>query len=61
MTVPCVAVGGITVENGGPLAKIGADFVAVCAGVWQHPERPVAAVAQFQHLLHPSAGTLNEA
>jgi thiamine-phosphate pyrophosphorylase len=60
MTVPCVAVGGITVENSGPLTKVGADFLAVCAGVWQHPEGPAAAVAQFQRLLHPSAGALNE-
>ena len=53
MTVPCVAIGGITVENCRPLIEAGADFLAVCGGVWQHPSGPVAAVAQFQHLLGP--------
>jgi thiamine-phosphate pyrophosphorylase len=56
MTVPCVAIGGITIENSRPLIKAGADFLAVCAGVWQHPEGPAAAVARFRHLLHSSAG-----
>jgi thiamine-phosphate pyrophosphorylase len=58
MMVPCVAVGGITVENGGPLIKAGADFLAVCTGVWQHREGPATAVAHFQRLLHSSAGAL---
>ncbi len=53
MTVPCVAIGGITVENCRPLIEAGADFLAVCGGVWQHPSGPVAAVAQFQQLLGP--------
>jgi thiamine-phosphate pyrophosphorylase len=44
MTVPCVAIGGITVENCAPLIEAGADFIAVSAGVWQHPEGPAAAV-----------------
>jgi thiamine-phosphate pyrophosphorylase len=47
MTVPCVAIGGITVENCRPLAAAGADFLAVSAGVWSHPEGPAAAVAAF--------------
>lgn len=44
MQVPCVAIGGITPENAGALAKAGADFVAVSAGVWTWPAGPAAAV-----------------
>lgn len=42
--VPCVAIGGITVANCRPLVEAGADFLAVSAGVWAHPEGPGAAV-----------------
>jgi thiamine-phosphate pyrophosphorylase len=45
MEVPCVAIGGITAANAAPLATAGADFLAVSAGVWAHPEGPAAAVA----------------
>ncbi|NBB16542.1 thiamine phosphate synthase [Caulobacter sp. SLTY] len=44
MEIPCVAIGGITAENAGPLAAAGADFVAVSGGVWGHPDGPTAAV-----------------
>jgi len=44
MEVPCVAIGGITAENAAPLAAAGADFLAVSAGVWNHPEGPAEAV-----------------
>jgi thiamine-phosphate pyrophosphorylase len=44
METPCVAIGGITVENARTLAAAGADFLAVSAGVWAHPEGPAAAV-----------------
>lgn len=44
---PCVAIGGITVENCRPLVSAGADFLAVSAGVWAHPKGPAAAVAAF--------------
>jgi thiamine-phosphate pyrophosphorylase len=47
MLTPCVAIGGITVENCRPLAAAGADFLAVSAGVWRHPAGPAAAVAAF--------------
>jgi thiamine-phosphate pyrophosphorylase len=50
MTVPCVAIGGITVENARPLIDAGADFLAVCAGVWNHPNGPAAAVRAFNAL-----------
>ncbi len=50
MTTPLVAIGGITVENAAPVIKAGADFIAVSAGVWRHPEGPRAAVAAFNAL-----------
>lgn len=48
--VPCVAIGGITVENAGPLVSAGADFLAVSNGVWGHPDGPAAAVRGFNRL-----------
>ncbi len=50
MVVPCVAIGGIMVENAMPLVEAGADFLAVSAGVWNHPEGPAAAVNRFNAL-----------
>lgn len=47
MVVPCVAIGGITVENARTLVEAGADFLAVVAGVWDHPQGPAAAVKAF--------------
>jgi thiamine-phosphate pyrophosphorylase len=49
MLIPCVAIGGITIDNCRPLVAAGADFLAVSAGVWAHPEGPAAAVAAFTH------------
>ncbi|TVR96723.1 MAG: thiamine phosphate synthase [Rhodospirillales bacterium] len=51
MTVPCVAIGGITVANCRVLVEAGADFLAVSAGVWDHPEGPAAAVRAFNEVL----------
>ncbi len=45
--VPCVAIGGITPENAAPIIAAGADFLAISAGVWNHPDGPAAAVAAF--------------
>lgn len=50
-TVPCVAIGGITVENSPPLIAAGADFLAVCGGVWNHPQGPGEAVRAFNRLM----------
>lgn len=50
MVVPCVAIGGITVENAKPVVEAGADFLAVSAGVWAHPHGPAAAVKAFSGL-----------
>jgi thiamine-phosphate pyrophosphorylase len=54
MEVPCVAIGGITVENAAALVEAGADFLAVSQGVWGHPEGPAAAVKEFTKILKPS-------
>jgi thiamine-phosphate pyrophosphorylase len=50
MVVPCVAIGGITVENAPVLIEAGADFLAVSAGVWEHRNGPAAAVKAFNGL-----------
>ena len=50
MVVPCVAIGGITVDNAKPLIEAGADFIAVSSGVWNHPNGPAAAVQAFNAL-----------
>lgn len=50
MEVPCVAIGGITLDNARPLIEAGADFLAVSAGVWDHKDGPAAAVAGFNKL-----------
>jgi len=49
--IPSVAIGGITPENGRVLVEAGADFLAVCNAVWNHPQGPTAAVAAFQDVL----------
>jgi thiamine-phosphate pyrophosphorylase len=51
MTVPCVAIGGITPENCAPLVEAGADFLAVVTAVWNHPEGPGAAVRAFDRMI----------
>jgi thiamine-phosphate pyrophosphorylase len=50
MEIPCVAIGGITVENCAPLVAAGADFLAVVSGVWNYPEGPAAAVTAFNQV-----------
>lgn len=44
MTVPSVAIGGITAENCAPLVEAGADFLAVVTSVWNHAGGPAAGV-----------------
>ena len=48
METPCVAIGGITAGNAASLAQAGADFLAVSAGVWAHPQGPAAAVKAIE-------------
>jgi len=54
-TVPCVAIGGVTVENCEPLVKAGADFIAVSRGVWDYPQGPAAAVRDFNAVFAKSS------
>ncbi len=56
--LPCVAIGGITVDNGAALAQAGADFLAVASGVWGHRDGPAAAVAAFNAMLDDAAGDI---
>ncbi len=55
MTVPCVAIGGITVENCKVLVEAGTDFLAVVTGVWGFSAGPAAAVAAFNEIFARSA------
>ena len=48
--VPCVAIGGITADNAADLLRAGADYLAVCEGVWGHADGPAAAVQEFAAL-----------
>ncbi len=56
MTVPSVAIGGITVDNCRSLVEAGADFLAVSAGVWEHPDGPAAAVRGFNEIIRGDRG-----
>jgi thiamine-phosphate pyrophosphorylase len=47
VTVPCVAIGGIKIDNCAPLVRAGADFLAVVTAIWDHVDGPGAAVAAF--------------
>lgn len=44
MTLPCVAMGEVTLAQVGGLSSAGADFVALGQAVWDHPDGPAAAV-----------------
>jgi thiamine-phosphate pyrophosphorylase len=48
--VPCVAIGGITQENCGPLVEAGADFLSVIGAIWNYPAGPGAAVRAFNEV-----------
>ena len=50
--IPCVAIGGINADNAAGLARAGADFVAVSAAVWRHPEGPAAGVRALNAALN---------
>ena len=53
--LPCVAIGGVTPDNAGPLVAAGADFLAVSGAVWNHPDGPGAGVAAFRDVLASKA------
>ena len=52
--LPCVAIGGITPANCGPLVQAGADFLAVSGAVWNGDE--VAAVRAFHEAIAAARG-----
>ena len=53
--LPCVAIGGITAANCGPLVEAGADMIAVSAAVWEHPEGPATAVRDLNAAIAAAA------
>ena len=56
MTVPVVAIGGITPENCVPLVAAGADFIAVVSAVWECPDGPGKAVGDFNRAIAAARG-----
>jgi thiamine-phosphate pyrophosphorylase len=54
--IPCVAIGGITVDNVAPIVAAGADFVAVSSAVWANPTGEAAAVRAFLDQLLTNTG-----
>ena len=48
--LPCVAIGGITPDNGRLLVEAGADFLAICQSVWGKDD-PANAVRAFAEVL----------
>ena len=51
MEPPCVAIGGITIDNAEPLLEAGADFIAVSSGIWNYVDGPQKAVKAFNKLM----------
>ena len=49
--LPCVAIGGITIDNAKTLVDAGADFLAVSGGVWAYRDGPGAAVRAFAEIV----------
>lgn len=60
-TVPCVAIGGISVENCGVLIRAGADFLAVISAIWSHPCKPETIVTNFNKEIAAQSHTTNSA
>ncbi len=50
MEAPCVAIGGITVENCPPLVSAGTDFISVVSAIWDCPDGPGHAVQAFNKI-----------
>lgn len=57
MTVPVVAIGGITVDNCRPLISAGADFLAVVAGIWNYVDGPEQSVNLFNQIISETPRT----
>lgn len=58
MELPAVAIGGITAGNCAPLVAAGADFLAVSAAVWQHPEGAAAGVRAMNEAIKAASEIL---
>ncbi len=54
--LPCVAIGGITAANCGPLVRAGADFLAVVGAVWSCAEGPAAGVRAMNAAIAAASG-----
>lgn len=50
VVIPSVAIGGITVDNAKHVIEAGADFIAVCSGVWDYKDGPAKAVSRLSAL-----------
>ncbi|HPF47807.1 MAG: thiamine phosphate synthase [Alphaproteobacteria bacterium] len=50
--IPCVAIGGINADNAAEMADAGADFIAVCSGVWDDANGPAEAVRKINKILN---------
>jgi len=48
--LPCVAIGGITVDNAASVIEASADFIAVSGGVWTYKDGPEKAVKALSAL-----------
>jgi len=55
--VPCVAIGGITLNNAETLIDAGADFLAVVSAVWDADGGPAQAVRAFNALMDKTPKT----
>ena len=50
LTLPCVGIGGITLDNAKPILEAGACGVAIISAI-AHADNPYEAVQQFKHLV----------
>lgn len=55
MTVPSVAIGGLTPDNCAPIVAAGADFVAAISAIWHSARTPAEAVAAFNRAIADAA------
>lgn len=58
MEIPCVGIGGITAENCAPIVQAGAEFLAVSAAVWAHPQGPAEGVKAMLRAIEAAAPVL---
>lgn len=51
MEIPCVAIGGINIDNALPIINAGADFIAISSGVWNYEGGIKTVLQKFQTLI----------